>query len=173
MSVSHELTVIGQVVLRGTQITPPSCYRDRILMLANECHQGIVKSKERLRSKVWWPAIDRQGDMTCKACLSCQAVSQPLLPAPVKSTGLPEGPWEDLATNLLGPLPTGETLLVTVDYNSRYFEVDILRSTTAQSVINRLNIHFARYGIPLSICTDYGPQFIAAEFIAFLHELGI
>ena len=64
-------------------------------------------------------------------------------------------------------------MLVTVDYYSRYFEVDILRSTTAQSVINRLHVHFARYGIPQRIRTDNGPQFIAAEFIAFLHELGI
>ncbi|XP_062511687.1 uncharacterized protein K02A2.6-like [Corticium candelabrum] len=111
--------------------------------------------------------------MTCKTCISCQAVSQPLPPAPVKSTALPQGPWEDLATDLLGPLPTGETLLVTVDYYSRYFEVDILRSTTAQSVINRLNVHFARYGIPRSIRTDNGPQFIASEFTAFLNELGI
>ncbi|XP_062511800.1 uncharacterized protein K02A2.6-like [Corticium candelabrum] len=173
MPVRHELTAIGQVVLRGTRIVPPSCYRDRILELAHEGHQGIVKTKERLRTKVWWPGIDRQAEMTCKTCISCQAVSQPFPPAPVKSTALPQGPWEDLATDLLGPLPTGETLLVTVDYYSRYFEVDILRSTTAQSVINRLNVHFARYGIPRSIRTDNGPQFIASEFTAFLNELGI
>ena len=52
MPVRHDRTVIGQVVLRGTRIVPPSCYRDRILMLALEGHEGIVKTKERLRSKV-------------------------------------------------------------------------------------------------------------------------
>ena len=101
MPVRHELTVIGQVVLRSTRIVSPSCYRDRILMLAHKGHQGIVKTKERLCSKVWWPGIDGQAEMTCKACLSCHAVSQPIPPAPVKSTALPQGPWEDLATDLL------------------------------------------------------------------------
>ena len=39
---------------------------------------------------------------------------------------LPEKPWEDLAIDLMGPLPrTGEYLLVVVDYFSRYFEVVI------------------------------------------------
>ena len=173
MPVRHELTVIGQVVLRVTRIVPPSCYRDRNRMLAHEGHQGIVKTKEHLRSEVWWYGIDRQAEMTCKACLSCQAVIQPLPPAPVKSIALPQGPWEDLATDLLGPLPTGKTLLVIVDYYSRYFDVEILLSTTAQSVINRLNVHFVRYCIPQSIRTDHGLQFNSAESIAFLHELGI
>ena len=28
---------------------------ERVLGLAHEGHQGIVKTKDRLRSKVWWP----------------------------------------------------------------------------------------------------------------------
>ena len=36
---------------------------------------------------------------------------------------------------LLSPLPSGENLLVVVDYFSRYFEVVILRSTTSAKII--------------------------------------
>ena len=54
----------------------------------------------------------------------CQVVSRPMAPPPVKSTSLPQHPWEHLATDILGPLPSGESLLVTVDYFSRFFEVD-------------------------------------------------
>ena len=47
--VSHELACIGQVVLRGTRIVVPRKLRRRVLDLAHEGHQGIVKTKERLR----------------------------------------------------------------------------------------------------------------------------
>ena len=51
--VRNELTKIGQIVLRGTRIIVPRELRKRVLDLAHEGHQGIVKTKERLRSKVW------------------------------------------------------------------------------------------------------------------------
>ena len=96
-----------------------------------------------------------------------------MAPPPVKSTPLPQHPWEHLATDILGPLPSGESLLVTVDYFSRFFEVDILRGTTSAAVITRLHAHFARYGLPRTLRTDNGPQFASEEFAAFLAEMGV
>ena len=51
--VRNELTFIGHVILRGTRIVIPEKLRPRVLRLTHEGHQGIVKMKERLRSKVW------------------------------------------------------------------------------------------------------------------------
>ena len=96
-----------------------------------------------------------------------------MAPPPVKSTPLPQHPWKHLATDILGPLPSGESLLVTVDYFSRFFEVDILRGTTSAAVITRLHAHFARYGLPHTLRTDNGPQFASKEFAAFLAEMGV
>ena len=49
-TIRNELTNFGFVILRGTRIVPPQSLRDDILSLAHEGHQGIVKTKERLRS---------------------------------------------------------------------------------------------------------------------------
>ena len=38
---------------------------------------------------------------------------------PMKPTRLPEGAWQEIAADMLGPLPNGEYLLVMVDYFSR------------------------------------------------------
>ena len=38
---------------------------------------------------------------------------------PVKTTRIPERLWQDLALELLGPMPTGVYLLVLVDYFSQ------------------------------------------------------
>ena len=53
LAVRTELTYIGHVILRGTRIVIPAALRGRVAELAHEGHPGIVKMKERLRSKVW------------------------------------------------------------------------------------------------------------------------
>ena len=45
--------------VRGTRLVIPIKLRKQVLDLAHEGHQGIVKTKQRLRTKVWWPGIDR------------------------------------------------------------------------------------------------------------------
>ena len=117
--VRNELTFIGHVIVRGTRIVIPEKLRQRVLRLAHEGHQGIVEMKERLRSKVWWPGIDKDAERKCRECYGCQLVTKETIIPPVKTTRLPENPWQDLALDLLRPLPTGEHLLVLVDYFSR------------------------------------------------------
>ena len=43
-----EITVIGRLVMRGMRIVVPLSLRERVLELAHEGHQGIVKTKDRL-----------------------------------------------------------------------------------------------------------------------------
>ena len=59
--VRNELSVLGKLVLRGTRLLIPEKLRDRVVDLAHEGegHQGLTKTKQRLRSKVWWAGIDR------------------------------------------------------------------------------------------------------------------
>ena len=75
--------------------------------------------------------------------------------------------------DILGPLPSGESILVLVNYYSRFFEIDVIHSTTSRVVIRCLDSHFARHGVPDGLRSDIGPQFISAEFTGFLQELGI
>ena len=91
----------------------------------------------------------------------------------MKRTELPTQPWQDLAADLLGPLPTGEYLLVVVDYFSRFFEVAITKSVTSGKMINCLEEMFATHGLPLSIKADNGRQFVSEEFKAYLKDNNI
>ena len=107
------------------------------------------------------------------SCHGCQAVREYSFPEPMARADAPSGPWQDCAADILGPLPSGENLLVIMDYYSRYFEVVILRSTTSTKVIVSLQPIFARFGVPHTLKTDNGPLFISDEFKAFLLENGI
>ena len=61
------------------------------------------------------------------------------------------------------------TYLITVDY-SNFFKVDYLTSTTATAVIKKLKEQFSHHGIPETVFTDNGPQFVCREFREFERE---
>ena len=107
-------------------------------------------------------------------CLACQAVTpcKPSRVEPLQMTPLPSGPWKMLAMDFLGPFPLGDYLLVVIDEHSRFPEVEIVKSTSAKSVIPRLDAIFARQGIPNELKTDNGPPFNGVEFSNFAKYLG-
>ena len=64
----------------------------------------------------------------------------------------------------------GTEYLVTVDYFSKFIEVDCLPGARGTGVIPKLKSHFARYGIPEEIYSDNGPPFQSRELEAFTHK---
>jgi hypothetical protein len=59
LPIRNELCEIRKLVLRGTRIVVPTILHEHVLELAHEGHPGIVLMKTCLRSKVWWPGIDK------------------------------------------------------------------------------------------------------------------
>ena len=96
--------------------------QEHVLKLAHEGHQGIVKTKCRLSSKVWWPKVDTDVEKLCKSCHGCQAASEYSAPEPMARAYPPSGPRQDCFADILGHLPSGENSLVIVDYYSRFLK---------------------------------------------------
>lgn len=162
-----EFCFIEEILLRGTRIVLPECLRDQALELAHEGHPGMSVMKRRLRAKVWWPKIDDHVEQFVKKCKSCTLVSAPSPPEPLSRRILPSAPWEHLAVDHMGPLPSKHYLLVVVDYYSRYKEVEVVMRTDAELTIQKLKKIFARFGMPLSMQADNGPPFNSQEFKTF------
>ena len=117
--------------------------------------------------------MDKAAEKFCKSCYECQLVARPNPPEPLTSTTLPEGPWQDLAVELLGPLPSGHSILVVVDYYSRYYEYTLTTSTTAVKVIDDLEEIFICHSLPRTIKSNNGPQFTSGEFQEYCVQNGI
>ena len=110
--IKNELCIVGQLVMRGTRIVIiPQSLRSEVVRLAHEDHQGIVKMKDSLRSKVWWPKMDGDAESVCKKCHGCQVVGEFCAPEPMQRVEPPSAPWQDIANDLLGPLLPEETYL--------------------------------------------------------------
>ncbi|XP_055699602.1 uncharacterized protein K02A2.6-like [Phlebotomus papatasi] len=168
-----EYGCVGNCVIRGNKFVVPKNLRKRMLNLAHEGHPGETAMKRRLRDRVWWPGIDLDVVKMVQLCEGCRLVSIPNKPEPMIRRELPVGPWIDLAIDYLGPLPSGEYLLVVIDYFSRYKEIEITNKITARETILRLDKIFTRLGYPRTITLDNAKQFVSSELEEYCREKGI
>ncbi|KAL0174321.1 hypothetical protein M9458_030289 [Cirrhinus mrigala] len=163
----ENLTVAGELHLRGQRIVIPHCMRQEILHKIHDGHQGIVKCRARARQAVWWPGLSvhiSQLVETCSTCSQHRAEHRgPLLTTPVS-----ERPWQRVGTDLFFWEKT--TYLLVVDYFSRYIEVARLNVATANTVIAALKDVFSRHGIPETVMSDNGPQYSCALFKNFASD---
>lgn len=173
--IANELCIVGDVPLRIDRIIIPRNLREHVLMLAHEGHPGMRMMKSHLRTNVWWPQMDQQVEKFVRQCKGCALVAAPNSPEPLIRKQLPDQPWIDVAADFLGPLPDGQYLLVVIDYYSRFMEVSEMQSITASNTISELAIIFSRYGLPMTLRTDNGPQLNekCEEFRNFCEANGI
>ncbi|CAB4010962.1 Transposon Ty3-I Gag-Pol poly [Paramuricea clavata] len=106
-------------------------------------------------------------------CIACQATVNTPSQKPVKSTQLPNGPWESLAVDYYGLLPSGDYVLVIIDKYSRFPEIEFTTSTSAKATIPKLDRIFSSYGIPIQLKSDNRPPFNSKTFSDYCEFMGI
>ena len=168
----NEMSVQAGCLLWGRRVIIPPVLRKRVLQQLHVGHCGIVRMKELARSYFWWPGLDGQIEETARTCPSCQAVRCMPQPAPLHPWEWPGGPWRRLHIDFAGPFEE-RMFLVAVDAHSKWPEVSMMRSTTAEKTIEKLGEMFSRFGFPEQLVSDNGPQFISQEFERFLEANGV
>ena len=141
--------------------------------MAHEGHHGITKTKPLLGEKVWFTGIDRMTEDAIKRCIPCQAATPETKYEPLKMTQLPKEPWTELSTDFDGPIPSGDYLLVVIDDYSRYPVVEVVRSTSANTVIPVFDKIFSTFRIPCLLKSDNRPPFNSAQLNSYEQHMGI
>ena len=169
---SNELAVVDGLVLRGERIVVPQELRETIVTIAHEGHQGIVRTKQLLRTHIWFPGIDKMVEMHVGKCLACQATIPCHTREPLQMSDLPTGPWKKISVDFAGPFQNKDMALVCWDQYSRYPVVEFVTSTSAEAVIPQLTRVFTTYGVPEEVKTDNGPPFNGSKFAKYAQEQG-
>lgn len=130
----------------------------------------IVKTKESLRTRFYWPVMDDATETMEKNCQGC-VVNQPLDKyTPLQPTPLPLGPWVKGAVDLVSPID-GKSMK---KYYSSYPEAHISQEVTSREVIIVFtDLIFDRFGFPEEMVSDNRKQFFSGGFKAFLKCCGI
>jgi transposase InsO family protein len=157
------------LIYYNARLVIPEAMRHHALQSLHDGHLGIVKCRSKAREAIWWPKIGKDIEQFVAACKTCRHFA-PDSPEPLIPSTLPERPWQVLATDLF--LHNDKHYIVTVDYYSRYFELQQLKSQTAEHVVSALKAAFARHGIPEVCVSDNGPCYASAEFQNFAAQYG-
>ena len=144
-------------------------------------HAGLGHSKKRavldfLRNHYFWAGMEADVQRVIQACSTCaQTTPRYLGPSPELTQQTADYPFQRWGINLVKMPDTsqGSYLITCVDYFSRWAEVGILRSKTAQATCDWFQREIIdRYGLPDAVISDLGGEF-HSHFQENLRQLGI
>ena len=166
------------------QIVVPKSYRHEILSIAHESpmsgHLGINKTYHKIINHFYWPGLRSDVSKYCKTCHTCQMVGKPNQTIPkAQLQPIPafDEPFSRILIDCVGPSPrtkSGNEYLLTIMCTSTCFPEAIpLRNIKTKSIVKALIKFFTFVGLPKSVQSDQGSNFMSGIFQQVMHELGI
>ena len=177
VSAEDEWTVNHQIVV-------PRVYRPEILNLAHETplsgHLGVNKTYHKILNHFYWPGLKSDVSEFCKSCHTCQMVGKPNQTIPkahLQPIPAFDEPFSRIIINCVGPLPKTksghEYLLTIMCASTRFPEAIPLRNIKTKNTVRALVKFFTFVGLPKSVQSDQGSNFMSGIFQQVMHELGI
>ena len=146
--------------------------RFAVLNIAHETHQGIVRTKQFLRARFYWPNMDFDVQQLVSKCTTC-VLNQPLRnDTPLQPVDPAPRPWSKVGVDIVGPIDSVYVLTV-IDYFSSYPFAVVIKDITSNTIIEVLERIFSEHGFPESIVSDNGRQFVSEQFVKYLRMAGI
>ena len=128
--------------------------------------------KALARRFVYWPHIDTNIADIVANCSACAVAAK----SPPHSAPIPwheaKAPWQRVHIDYAGPI-NGDYFLLMVDSFSKWPEIIRTSRITSLSTIACLRSVFARFGMPVTLVSDNGTQFVSTEFKEFCKRNGI
>ena len=162
----------------------PKIYRSEISSLAHETpmsgHLGVNKTYHKILSHFYWPDLKTDVSNYCRSCHTCHVVGKPNQVIP--KAGLQPIPAIDerfsrIIIDCVGPLPKTksghEYLLTIICASTRFPEAIPLRNIKSKTIVRALVKFFTFVGLPKSVQSDQGSNFMSGVFQQVMHELGI
>ena len=156
------------LLFKGPKLIIPYSLCPEMLDKIHEGHLGMVKCKQRARDVLFWPGLSKEIEDKVAKCHVCSEHQRKQPKESLLPHEPPDRPWAKIGTDLYQV--NKQICLCTVDYYSKWIEIDILPSESSKASIAVLKQHFARYGIPDEVISDNGPQFSSKEFAKFVKD---
>ena len=144
-------------------------------------HLGFKKTLERFQGRFYWEGMYADIKTYTRECMSCNKAKTPPIRrcAPLASYTRPKGPLDKVQVDIIGKIyPQSysgmSVILVITDEFTKFAEAIALPDQKAQTVAQALVTQFfCKYGIPNTIHTDQGKNFMSGLLKEITQLLGI
>ncbi|XP_049269695.1 uncharacterized protein K02A2.6-like isoform X2 [Rhipicephalus sanguineus] len=161
----QELSFVNGILLKASKVVIPISMRQTMLEKIHAGHLGMQKCKERARRLVFWPGLNAEIASMVQLCPTCRKYAYKQPKEALQMRPVPGCAWHRVGADIFSF--AGDSYIVVFDALSNFPEVQKLPDMSAQSTIAALSAIFARFGVPVEVCTDNGPQFSSHEFLLF------
>lgn len=162
----------------------PSSLRQQVIIDAHNppsaAHGGTDKTLDLVRRNYYWPGISKDVRSFVSQCIICKQTKAPnqTLRPPMGKAFATERPFQHLYMDLLGPYPRSRigntTIFIVLDQHSKFTWLKPMKKATARNICQYLEDEiFNMFGVPESILTDNGVQFISKDVKALMTRYGI
>ncbi|RXN31866.1 Retrovirus-related Pol poly from transposon [Labeo rohita] len=165
-----ELNIQNGVLFRGQCVIIPKALRAEMLTRIHATHIGGEACYRQAKETLFWPNMRSEIKDYVTNCAACNEYAHKQQKETMMSHEIPVCPWQIVSMDLYAY--GGKEFLIIVVHYSDYWEIDQLPDLTADTVITRCKVQFARYGQPDQVITDNGPQFAREPFRSFARQWG-
>jgi len=156
----------------------PKSWRRRVFDTFHSLsHPGARTSKRLVSSKFVWHGLGREITIWARCCIPCQrAKIHRHTKAPLSKFEPTSRRFEHVHIDLVGPLPESQGcsyLLTAADRFTRWLEAIPIRKVDTETIARAyIQNWVARFGVPLHMTSDRGPQFVSELWSCMSNLLG-
>ena len=95
-------------------------------------YPGQHRMQELIKRTYWWPGLKEDVKKYVQGCIKCQQnkVQHQRKTGELHPLKIPEGPWQDISINMIGPLPSSNRMDVIVVIVYRFTKMIRLKAMT-------------------------------------------
>ena len=163
-----ELSIEGDLLMKGERIVIPTNCRDSILADLHKSHEGTNRSLSLARTCMYWSGMEADVMDYIKWCVTC--IDNAKMPVEtLHPHEVPAGPWIKVGMDFFQD-DSGQKFLIIADYFSKFPFIFPVALTHHQKTLRYLRDLFLTEGVPSVVITNNGPPFNGEEFKCFARE---
>ena len=163
----ESLTIMDGMVLKDKRIVIPASLHEQALENLHRSQMGIIKTKERASTSMFWPKIYNDIENFLSRCCPCMSHKIKQATEPLEHD-VPTKPWYSLT---LDNFEFKRSLyLIIYDRLTRFIVVKKCVDLSARTAIQSLLEVFCEHGVPSHIHSDRGHNFVFNKFGLFCKD---
>jgi len=142
-------------------------------------HPGQHRMQELIKRTYWWLGLKEDVKKYVQGYVKCQQnkVQHQKKAGELHPLEIPEGPWQDISIDMIGPLPRSnemDAILVIVDHFTKMIRLKVTMTNLSSEGVAKIyrDEIWKIHGIPKTILSNRGPQFASKFMEDLMRVLG-